>query len=234
MPGGGPPGTGGGGGSGGGGDSGPGAEFFGIHSEDGGKETASKVLTKHSKNPFDTKDAKDNLPRYDGRTKREYWRKMVGYYLYSRCVDMGPLLKWVEQQTEPIDLDGIVSAQKTGGDLSKLVNDADVLAHHLWGFLNISLTDDALEILDSLGVGQGLEVWRLVNVDTAQKTEGELMEMEDLVQNPRRITRLADGLGQHVQGVQGSRGRGAIGCSRGQYPGQNAACSGQTAHAVEM
>ena len=69
---------------------------------------------------------------------------------------MGPLLKWAEQQTKPIDLDGIKDAQKTGGELAKLANDADVLAHHLWGFLNISLTDDAWEILDSLEVGQGL------------------------------------------------------------------------------
>ena len=116
----------------------------------------------------------------------------MGYFLYSKCVDMGLLLKWAEQQAEPIDLVSIKDAQKMGGELSKLVNDADVLAHHLWGLLNISLTDDAWEVLDSLGVGQGLEVWRLVNVDTTQKTEGELMEMEDLVQNPKRITKLAD------------------------------------------
>ena len=27
---------------------------------------------------------------------------MTSYYLYSKNVDTGPLLKWVEQQTEPI------------------------------------------------------------------------------------------------------------------------------------
>jgi len=63
-----------------------------------------------------------------------------------------------------------------------------VLAHHLWGFLNISLVDDAWEIFDNDTIGDGMEVWRLVNVDTTQKTEGELMEMGDPVQNPRKIS----------------------------------------------
>ena len=52
-----------------------------------------------------------------------------------------------------------------------------MLAHHLWGFLNISLTDDAWGLFDSVKVGNGFEVWRLVNLDTTQKTNGELMEM---------------------------------------------------------
>ena len=58
--------------------------------------------------------------------------------------------------------------------------------------MNISLVDDAWEVFDSVDVGKGLEVWRLVAIDTTQKTEGELMEMEDLVQNTRKITKLAD------------------------------------------
>ena len=191
-PGGGPPGAGGGGD--GDGDHGDGADFYGIGSDDGTKDKDSvvKKLTKASKSPFDTKDAKDNVPRYDGRTKREYWRKMVSYYLYSKVVDMGALLKWTEQQKVPITPETIAEAQRTGGDLNKLVNDPDVLAHFLWGFLNISLTDDAWEIFDNVEVGEGLEVWRLVNVDTTQKTEGELMEMEDLVQNPKRLVKLTD------------------------------------------
>ena len=135
------------------------------------------MLTKASKNPFDTKDAKENLPRYDGRTKREYWRKMVSYYLYSKCVDMGPLLKWAEQQTEPLTAASIEEALLSDPEVRKITNDPEVLAHHLWGFLNISLTEDAWEIFDNADVGQGLEVWRLLNIDTAKETECELMGM---------------------------------------------------------
>ena len=122
---------------------------------------------------------------------------MVSYYLYSKNVDMGPLLKWAEKQLNPIS--GFLAATVVGtakrlveqDDLkeddercptSTVEADPEVLAHHLWGFLNISLTDDAWEIFGSADVGNGLEVWRLVNLDTTQKTEWELMEMEDLVQ----------------------------------------------------
>ena len=136
-----------------------------------------KKITKASKPLFDTKDAKDNLPRYDGKVEREYWRKMVSYYLYSKSVDMGPLLKWAEQQTEPITNARMHEAQKEDFEMGSLETDPEVLAHHLRGFLNISLTEDAWEIFDNVPVGCGLEVWRLVNLDTAQKTEGELMEM---------------------------------------------------------
>ena len=132
------------------------------------------------------------MPRYDGKNKREYWRKMVSYYLYSKSVDMGPLLKWAEQQKEPITTVMMHEAQRVDVEMRKVETDPEVLAHHLWGFLNISLTEDAWEIFDNVPVGCGLEVWRLVNIDTTQKTEGELMEMEDLVQNPRRTQKLGD------------------------------------------
>ena len=36
------------------------------------------------------------------------------------------------------------------------------------------------------------EVWRLVNMDTMQKTVDELMDMEDNVQTPRKLTKLTD------------------------------------------
>ena len=195
-PGGGAGGGGGDGGPSGGGSGGPigpgGPDHFGIGSDDGDARTTMKKLTETSKNPFDTKDAKDNLPRYDGKVKREYWRKMVSYYLYSKNVDMGPLLKWAEQQKEPITGMTMAEAEKSEVDMAKLDADPEVLSHHLWGFLNISLTEDAWEIFDNTDAGSGLEVWRLVNMDTTQKTEGELMEMEDLVQNPRRLPKLTD------------------------------------------
>ena len=44
----------------------------GIGSDDGHDHAPAKKLLKSSKNPFDTKDAKDNPPRYDGKAKKEY------------------------------------------------------------------------------------------------------------------------------------------------------------------
>ena len=71
---------------------------------------------------------------------------MVSYYLYSKNVDMGPLLKWAEQRKEPITNAMMQNAARADGEVGKLETDPEVLAHHLWGFLNISLVDDAWEI----------------------------------------------------------------------------------------
>ena len=70
------------GGGGGGGDNSP--DRFGIYSEEGDEDMDEKdrkgkkvyPLTKQSKSPFDSKDAKD-LPRYNGKDKLVIWRKKV-------------------------------------------------------------------------------------------------------------------------------------------------------------
>ena len=43
-------------------------------------------------------------------------------------------------------------------------------------------------IFDNLGTAQnGLEVWRLVNVETAQKTQAERLTLENGALNPKKI-----------------------------------------------
>ena len=56
---------------------------------------------------------------------------------------MGPLLKWAEQQTEPITGMTIAEAQTSDVDMAKTETDPEVLAHHTWGFLNISVIEGA-------------------------------------------------------------------------------------------
>ena len=52
--------------------------------------------------------------------------------------------------------------------------------------MNINLTDDAWDLLDSVGRDQGFEVWRMVNQDLAQKTRSDILNLEDAVLTPRR------------------------------------------------
>ena len=59
-------------------------------------------------NLFDKKEAKE-LPRYDGKVGGALWRKKVTNYLVSTCPEIRSLLKWAEQEREPI----------TGGSLAK-------------------------------------------------------------------------------------------------------------------
>ena len=60
---------------------------------------------------------------------------MVGYYLCPKSVDMGPLLKWAEQQVGPITCVSIEQAQKDVEEMAKAENGPEVLAHHLWELL---------------------------------------------------------------------------------------------------
>ena len=52
-------------------------------------------------NLFDKKEAKE-LPRYDGKSGGSHWRKRVANYLVSRCPEIRSLLKWAEQEREPV------------------------------------------------------------------------------------------------------------------------------------
>ena len=135
------------------------------------------------KTPFDVKDAKE-LPKYNGRDKLVVWRKRVGNYLYSRCPDMRVLLKWVDQQTEPIS-NGVVGTLSRM--LPELIHDPVALSYHLYGWLQFSLSDTALEICDSLPDEGGFEVWRRLGAEVTHKTVAERMALHDQVVQPARV-----------------------------------------------
>ncbi len=60
-----------------------GAASYDIHSDDG-----QKKLTMSSKCPFESRAAKEELPRFNGKDKADFWRKKVTYYLHSRNANM--------------------------------------------------------------------------------------------------------------------------------------------------
>ena len=67
-------------------------------------------------------------------------------------------------------------------------NDLEVFSFNVHVFLNTNLEDDAWNIFDDLGASQnGLEVWRLVNLEAAQKTQAERLHLEDTMLNPRKL-----------------------------------------------
>jgi len=163
------------------------ASFHDIHSDDG-----QKRLTMSSKCPFESKAAKDELPRFNGKDKADFWRKKVTYYLHSRNANMSNLLRWAELQTEPIDGDLLAEACQTQNSLAMLSDEPDVLSYHLWGFLNVNLIDAAWDIFNSVPIENGLEVWRLVNMEITQITQSELLALEDAVLTPARLTEIKD------------------------------------------
>ncbi len=161
-----------------------------IYSEDG--QHGPRKLFKSSKSPFDSKAARDELPRYDGKTKPELWRKKVTYYLHSKNANMQNLLRWAELQKEPITGGTLATAVYEESSLAMLSDDPEVLSYHLWGFLNVNLTDAAWDLFDGVDMENGLEVWRVVNLELTQRTQSELLALEDAVLTPSRVTEMKD------------------------------------------
>ena len=128
---------------------------------------------------FEVKDAK-SLPIFNGREKGAYWHKKISFYLASKCPEIVKILKWVEKQDEPITDQTLMLY----GDLE--TDDSMILSRHLWGFLNVSLTDDAWEIFENIEKGNGFEAWRQVLFDVVKKTRIEKIRLERLVLNPQQ------------------------------------------------
>ncbi len=126
---------------------------------------------------FEVKDAK-SLPSFNGRDKGAYWRKKTTFYLASKCPDIVPVLKWVEKQDDPITEESL----KKFPDME--VFDSIILGRHLWGFLNVVLTDDAWEIFENIDKGNGHEAWRQVLSEVVKKTRVEKIRLERTVLNP--------------------------------------------------
>ncbi len=174
----------------GGGGSGPpsGPVAHDIFSDDGGH----RKLLKSSKSPFDSKAARDELPRYNGKEKAEIWRKKVTYYLHSKNANMNNLLRWAELQVEPIDAVQLATAVREVDSLAMLSDDPEVLSYHLWGFLNVNLLDAAWDLFDGVEIENGLEVWRIVNLEITQRPQSELLALEDKVLTPHRVAEIRD------------------------------------------
>ena len=190
--GGGPGGPGGGGGGPDGGDD-DNAEHFGFSDLTQDRPGAGrKPLTKYCKSPFDTKDATLGLPRFNGKTGREMWRKRVTFYLHSKNPDMMGLLRWAEREREPVTAKTLAAARRASPHLARISEDPEVLSYHLWGFLNANLIEDAKAIFAGADMENGLDVWRASVLATTQKSQAEVLRLEDSILLPERIRNATD------------------------------------------
>ena len=164
---------------------------FEISSDRGGfSGEYNRPLQKESRSPFDTKDRAD-LPKFNGQDKSEMWRKKVTYFLSNKCPDIKPFLKWAEQQREVITPETMFRAWYAP-ELRGIRNDPRVLSFHLFGFLNTNLVGEAWDVYDSVDGDNGLEVWRLINLDVTQKTQAEILYLQHAVLNQKKLQKLRD------------------------------------------
>ena len=113
-------------------------------------------------------------------------------YLHSKNPDMMGLLRWAEQQKDPVSAQNLAAARHNSGPLARLAEDPEVLSYNLWGFLNVSLTDDAWAIFSGVDIENGFEVWRTVVLATTQKSQAEVLRLEDSVLMPDRVRSASD------------------------------------------
>ncbi len=104
-------------------------DIFSDEGQQQQQQQQQRKLFKSSKSPFDSKAAKDELPRYDGKAKPELWRKKVTYYLHSKNANMRNLLRWAELQTEPITKTMLDTAAYEVDSLAMLSDDPEVLSY---------------------------------------------------------------------------------------------------------
>ena len=69
------------------------------------------VAEQRLKAPFETEAAISDLPRYDGRDKKEMCRKKVSYYLHSRNHEMKNVLRLAELDREVIRPESLDAAK---------------------------------------------------------------------------------------------------------------------------
>ena len=101
-------------------------------------------------------------------------------------------MRWAEQQKDPVSIQSLAAARRNSGPLTRLAEDPEVLSYHLWGFLNGSLIDDAWAIFSGVMIENGFEVWRTVVLATTQKSQAEVLRLEDSVLMPDRVRSASD------------------------------------------
>ena len=95
---------------------------------------------------------------FDGKTGGELWSKNVTFYLHSKNVDMSGSMVWAEQKREPVTARTLGAARGSHALLAQLAADPEVLSYHFWGFLNVSLAEDAWLIFAGVDIENGFAV----------------------------------------------------------------------------
>ncbi len=129
---------------------------------------------------LDEKTAKDDRYKYNGEDNGNTWRHDVYNYIVSRCPEAEVILNWAEQRgaTE------ITREELVKGIGLAVEMEADVLSHHVWGFLQHGLSHSALQTFRNTEKRNGLEVWRSLVLEINSRTDCRKHGLRDRVQRP--------------------------------------------------
>ena len=102
------------------------------------------------------------------------------------------LLRWAERERELVTTKTLAAARRTSPHLARISEDPEVPPYHLWGFLNANLIEDTWAIFAGADMENGLEVWRAVVLATTQKSQAEVLRLEDAILMPERVRNITD------------------------------------------
>ena len=136
---------------------------------------------------FEEKTAKDAQFQYDGETKGASWRSDTFDYFISRCPDAQPWLEWAERKGAEEITDVAMNEEKRDSTLMTELNPY-VISHHIWGFLQHSLSGAARQTFKNTKRRDGLNVWRLLVLEVNSQTHCRRHGLRDRVQLQQQVT----------------------------------------------
>jgi len=135
---------------------------------------------------FDEKVAKDARFSYDGLAKGATWRSDIYDYFISKCPDGEPWLAWAEHQGATAITSEMIVEASSSGRLMTEVN-AYIFSHHVWGFLQHCVTDQARQTFKNNARRDGLNIWRELVLDINSQTACRRHGLRDKVQMQTQV-----------------------------------------------
>jgi len=144
-------------------------------------------------NLFDAKVAVNDKYRYNGVDKGDSWKRSIEGFFVGRCPQVEGMLQWAERQgTQVIDKNMIDAAHATG-KFGIMTEDYEVLAGHIWSFLQICCVDGAATIFQNCRPNlNGLEVWRALTWEINSGRGSRLGGLQEYVAKPPAVRRYQD------------------------------------------
>ena len=124
----------------------------------------------HDAQAFELSGFSQDRPGFGRELLTKSWRKYITFYLHSKNRDLVRVLRWAEQEREPVTAKTLGAARRGHMPLARLTEDPEVLSYNFWGFLNASLVKDACAMFAGVDMENGIEFCRTVVLAAAQKS----------------------------------------------------------------
>ena len=143
---------------------------------------------------FDAKIATSDKFKFNGLDSGDTWKRSIYGFFVGQCPLVATMLDWAEKRImEPITMDMYQTMEQAGefGDL--MGESAEVLAGHIWSFLQMCCTDAAATMFQACKPRlNGLEIWRALTWEINAGRGSRLGSLQAFVAQPPSIKMYQD------------------------------------------